>query len=191
MSLDQEYWNQRYVEGRTGWDIGSASPALIEYASQFPLDTKILIPGAGNAYEWIALQRLGYSNCKAIDFSELPIETLQKKYPAWEASLIHEDFFEHKGKYDLILEQTFFCSMEPKFRPQYLQKMSTLLSDKGKLAGLLFALEFEKEGPPFGGTKAIYETLFKGVLTIEEMELCMNSIPARQGNELFFIASKA
>jgi methyl halide transferase len=191
MSLDQEYWNQRYIKGKTGWDIGYASSALIEYASPFPLESRILIPGAGNAYEWIELQRLGYRNCMAIDFSELPIKTLKKSYPAWEHSLIHEDFFEHEGEYDLILEQTFFCALAPTFREKYLEKIRSLLSADGKLAGLLFAQEFEKEGPPFGGDKNTYDMLFNGILTLEKMELCENSIPERKGHELFFIASKA
>ncbi|HXH19987.1 MAG TPA: hypothetical protein VNJ07_12995 [Chitinophagales bacterium] len=31
--------------------------------------------------------------------------------------LIHRDFFKHQGRYDLIIEQTFFCAINPKPRP--------------------------------------------------------------------------
>ena len=47
---EKEYWSQRYVEGRTGWDLGSPSQPLKAYIDQLE-DTsiKVLIPGAGNA----------------------------------------------------------------------------------------------------------------------------------------------
>ncbi|GIV42652.1 MAG: hypothetical protein KatS3mg034_1962 [Vicingaceae bacterium] len=50
--MKREYWEERWNKGETGWDIGYASPPLIEYAMQLEdKNKKILIPGAGNAYE--------------------------------------------------------------------------------------------------------------------------------------------
>jgi len=190
MNDSESYWTQRYIQGQTGWDIGSASPALISFASSFPKSTRILIPGSGNAHEWIALQKAGYSQCYALDISSLPLEHLAKAFPEYASQLIHEDFFKHHGKYDLILEQTFFCALAPSLRAEYVHKMADLLSEKGKLVGLLFATEFEREGPPFGGTEAEYHSLFSAHLDIESMEVCKASIPARAGNELFFQAKK-
>jgi hypothetical protein len=49
-SLNAEYWNQQYITGKTEWDMGFASPPLTDYFSQIKnKDSKILIPGAGNA----------------------------------------------------------------------------------------------------------------------------------------------
>jgi thiopurine S-methyltransferase len=59
----------------------------------------------------------------------------------------------------------------------------------GRVAGLLFDKEFV-EGPPFGGSKAAYEKLFAEKFHIKTMEGAYNSIPPRQGSELFFIAEK-
>lgn len=54
--LDAHYWNERYQNSATGWDIGAVSTPLKEYIDQ--LDSKeirILIPGCGNAYVSAAL----------------------------------------------------------------------------------------------------------------------------------------
>ncbi|HAU55060.1 MAG TPA: SAM-dependent methyltransferase, partial [Sphingobacterium sp.] len=31
--LDENYWDERYKTKSTGWDIGYASPAIINYAA--------------------------------------------------------------------------------------------------------------------------------------------------------------
>jgi thiopurine S-methyltransferase len=66
--------------------------------------------------------------------------------------------------------------------------MGELLTDQGRLTGLLFASEFEKPGPPFGGTKMEYISIFEPYLEVEYMAIAANSIPPRQGNELLFSA---
>ena len=76
-------------------------------------------------------------------------------------------FFEHKGNYDLIIEQTFFCALPPTMRQKYVWKMHQLLRDSGKIVGLLFNKIFES-GPPFGGSKAEYVSLFKDAFYYDE-----------------------
>ena len=186
----EEYWTDRYREGRTGWDIGYASPALINYCKSLAFNTKILIPGAGNAHEWVVLKELGFTNVSVIDISSLPIERLKSKHPQWANELIHGDFFEHEGAYDLILEQTFFCALNPILRRAYVKKMKTLLKSDGELVGVLFGRNFEKEGPPYGGDTFEYEVLFKEVFSSFFSTPCLDSIPERVGSELFFKAAE-
>jgi len=46
------YWENRYQNQQTGWDIGEISSPLKAYIDQLEdKSIKILIPGAGNAYE--------------------------------------------------------------------------------------------------------------------------------------------
>jgi hypothetical protein len=97
-------------------------------------------------------------------------------------------FFQHEGQYDLILEQTFFCAINPALRKDYVAKMKTLLMPEGKLVGVLFDKEFDKEGPPFGGCKCEYEPLFKNDFHFKTFEACYNSAKPREGSELFMIA---
>ena len=98
--------------------------------------------------------------------------------------IILGDFFEHTGSYDYIIEQTFFCALPPTIRQQYVYKMHQLLNENGMLAGLLFNRTFE-QGPPFGGSKAEYELLFKDAFHFTTMEVCQNSVAPRSNTELF------
>ena len=86
--------------------------------------------------------------------------------------------------FDLIVEQTFFCAIDPSLRKKYFEKMYSLLKPKGKIVGLLFDTEFEVS-PPFGGTKSEYENYFKNLFKINVFEKCYNSIKPREGKELF------
>ncbi len=189
------YWSQRYLEGKTGWDIGAPSTPHKEYIDQLSnKEISILIPGAGNAYEAEYLHLSGFTNLTVLDISELPLEQLKKRVPSFpETSLICEDFFEHTNTYDLILEQTFFCSFEPtsENRFRYVEKMASLLNPNGKLVGLWFKHLLEVDGGrPFGGSKKEYLSYLSPHFSVEIFEDCYNSIPPRSGNELFGIFKK-
>ena len=185
MKLDQDFWNNRYINKQTGWDLGEVSPPLKEYIDKIAdKNTKILIPGAGNAYELSYLIDRGFTNVTIIDIAPRLIEQLKSKYDEKDANIIQGDFFEHEGDYELILEQTFFCALDPSLRKAYVKKMSNLLITNGKLCGVLFDRDFEG-GPPFGGNKMEYERLFKDKFKVEHLERCYNSHPARQGSEVW------
>lgn len=187
-NLDAHFWNQKYAACDTPWNIAQASPPLTNYIDQLSdKSLKILIPGAGHAHEANYLLDKGFTDVTICDISEIAIENLKKNIPEGDITLIKGDFFELSGKYDIILEQTFFCALPPSMRINYTEKTYELLNDGGKLVGVLFDRHFEKEGPPFGGTKEEYEKLFLEKFYIQKMEKCYNSIGPRLGYELFFI----
>ena len=193
---ENDYWSLRYSEGRTGWDIGYPSTPIKEYVDQLEdKQVKILIPGAGNAYEAAYLHEQGFENVYVLDISSIPLDNFKKRYPNFPAQqLLQGNFFEHEGAYDLIIEQTFFCSFPPtiKNRTAYSEKMSSLLNSGGKLAGLWFTIPLtgDMEKRPFGGDKEEYIGYFEPYFEVHTLESCYNSIPARQGNELFGIFVK-
>jgi SAM-dependent methyltransferase len=190
-NTQKQFWNARYETGETGWDIGFVSTPLKNYFDTLTQkDQRILIPGCGNAYEAQYLLDQGFSNITLIDIAPLVVERLKKKFEGQAGiKIICGDFFSHSESYDLIIEQTFFCALPPVLRPKYVKHMHTLLNPtKGKLAGLLFDKIFNKEGPPFGGTKLEYVDLFKILFTFVTLNRAMDSIAARAGTELFFVA---
>ena len=70
VNLDSDYWNNRYIQNNTGWDIGYANPIHIDYVIENINKTaRILIPGAGTGYEVSKLWDYGYTNVFAIDLS--------------------------------------------------------------------------------------------------------------------------
>ncbi|MBK9212823.1 MAG: methyltransferase domain-containing protein [Saprospiraceae bacterium] len=186
-----KFWDDQYKQGNTGWDLKQVSPPIKAYFDQL-VDHKIsiLIAGCGNAYEAEYLYSLGFEDITLVDISETLVKSLREKFSHLPIKILHEDIFQHGGKYDLIVEQTLFCAIDPSLREDYAKKMHDLLVDNGKLVGLLFATEFEKAGPPFGGNKEEYEKLFAEYFEFKTFELCYNSIGPRLGNELFFIFSK-
>lgn len=186
-SFDASFWNDHWENNLTGWDIGYASPPITEYMHQYPnKEAKILIPGCGNAYEAEFLLQNGFRNITLIDISKKKTQDLKQKYQHEpHIHVICEDFYQHKGKYDVIIEQTFFCANPITSRPLYVLKTAELLNPFGKIIGVLFNREFERKGPPFGGTKEEYLTLFAPKFEVHTMEDCHNSIPQRKGSELF------
>lgn len=188
--LDKDFWNNRYKNEQTGWDLGMVSPPLKHFIDQLEdKKQRILIPGAGNAYELGYLLEQGFENVTIIDIAPRLVEELNKRYGHTKATIIEGDFFTFNGTYDLILEQTFFCAIEPKRRDEYVKHMYELLAPNGRLCGVLFDRSFDG-GPPFGGSIEEYKERFGKLLEIHKMESCHNSHPAREGAEAWIEIAK-
>lgn len=185
--LDVTFWNSRWQSGMTGWDIGYASPPITEYLKQYDnKNAAVLIPGCGNAYEAAYMINNGFTNVTLVDISDVAVATLKEKFKGLQqVRILCEDFFMHRGNYDLIVEQTFFCAQVLSRREEYVRKMHSLLNENGRLVGVLFGVHFGHSGPPFGGEASEYRALFEPFFHIEKMEPCYNSIHPRDGAELF------
>jgi thiopurine S-methyltransferase len=193
---EEAYWTKRYQEERTAWDIGYPSTPLKVYIDQLEDKTiAILIPGAGNAYEAEYLWQQGFKNVFVMDISEFPLNQFQERnrdFPS--AQLLLTDFFQHEKQYDLIFEQTFFCSLVPSDanRKAYAKHMAKLLKPHGKLVGVWFDIPLTEdlEKRPFGGDKELYLSYLKPFFETITFEPCYNSIPPRMGSELFGVFKK-
>jgi len=191
LTFDQSFWENRYSNNQTGWDTGEITSPLKAYFDQLAdKDIKILIPGAGNAYEAEYLHENGFTNVFVLDIASQPLENIKQRNPSFPSEhLVQQNFFDHKGSYHLIIEQTFFCALHPDERNGYSAKMAELLVPGGKLAGLLFNTHFEG-GPPFGGCADDYISNFEPWFHFMIFEPCFNSIKPRAGKELFMILEK-
>jgi SAM-dependent methyltransferase len=192
MKLDKDFWDTRYKSNETGWDIGYPSPPIINYFKILKnKNLKILIPGAGNSYEAEAIYKLGFTNIYVLDLSPTAINNFLKRFPDFpKENIFIDDFFNHEGHYDIIVEQTFFCAIDPSLRNKYVKKMHQLLSPNGRLIGLLFDDPLNTDHPPFGGNKEVYLKLFSPYFDILKMDTAPDSIPQRLGRELFIELKK-
>ena len=190
--FNKDFWEEKYKTNATGWDIGKISTPLKKYIDQIKnKEIKILIPGVGNGYEAEYLINNGFKNVTVIDISKQPLLNLQSRLPnIKKKQLVQQDFFNHNINYDLIIEQTFFCALDPSLRITYVSKMNDLLNKRGKLVGLFFDFELTGDIPPFGGSRKEYLKLFSSNFHIKTLEKCHNSIKPRFGTELFFIFDK-
>jgi methyl halide transferase len=185
--LNAQYWDSKYNDGQTGWDIGYSNPAITSFFEQFTnKEASILIPGCGNAYEGESLHKLGFNNVTLLDYANSSKLNFMNRVKEFDANnFVLENFFEHAGSYDFIVEQTFFCALTPNLRESYVNHMHSLLAPGGKLIGVLFNIPLFEDHPPFGGHKDEYLKLFQSKFDILNMEVSEKSIPSRHGNELF------
>ncbi|MDZ4751567.1 MAG: methyltransferase domain-containing protein [Flavobacteriales bacterium] len=190
--MNRDYWTQRWTTGETRWDIGRISTPLKNYFDTLEnKDQHILIPGCGNSYEGEYLWNKGFKNLVLLDISEQPLLNFHERVPEFpQKQLWSKDFFEIKTSFDLVVEQTFFCAINPSLRSKYVQHMSSILNPGGKIAGLLFDFPLTETGPPFGGSKEEYTSLFDSLFSILRMDKATDSIEPRAGNELFIELQK-
>lgn len=189
MQLDSNYWNERWLENDTQWDIGYASPAIVEFVDRLEdKSIRILIPGCGNAYEAEYLHTKGFTNVFVVDYAEEALRRFAERVPSFpKEHLVVADFFSLRDQqFDLVIEQTFFCAIDRSLREKYADTMRSILKPGGVLCGLLFTQTPNDEGPPFDGTMEEYQKLFGARFTIRKMEPCLNSIKPREGRELWF-----
>ena len=194
--LDKNYWKSRWQVGTTGWDAGGATTPIRTFVDHLvgkntDKNVRILIPGAGSGHEAIYFYRQGFHNITVCDWAEEAIGKLKKQLPELpESQMVVGDFFDLNGQFDIIIEQTFFCAIDPSLRPKYAQKCFELLDTEGSINGVLFNQNFEFQGPPFGGTEAEYRPYFELYFDILTMEKCKNSIIPRANLELWIKLKK-
>lgn len=188
----KEYWDSFYTGSKIGWDVGYVSTPLKEYFDQLEdKNIRILVPGAGSGYEAEYLYEMGFHNTFFMDFSPNIVRQFKERCPQFpQNQIITDDFFDHIGSYDLIVEHTFFSSFPVNYRNKLSQKVYNLLDDKGKYVGLVFNHHFNLGSPPFGATPDEYIQLFKPLFTFKIFETANNSIKPRRGREMFFVFVK-
>jgi len=193
-TLDGTYWRQRYQMNTLGWDIGYANSALLAPLELLDRSTRILVPGAGRAWEVERLFGWGFADVFALDVAPEARDAFLKRVPEFpEEQYLIGDFFDHIGTYDRIVEQTFFCALRPELRRDYGIKMGELLSSGGILSGLLFDFPLDGHGPPFGGSQEEYRELFAAQPEVWAgflVEKATEGIPQRLGREFRFEARR-
>lgn len=182
----------KYSRGSSGWDAGNITTPLKDYFDQIShKDIKILVPGAGNAWEVEYLHNNGFTNVYLLDFAEESIKNFKKRCPSFpDERILHLDFWKHNEKYDLIVEQTFCSSFHPSTREKFFNQISKLLNKGGKYMGILFNHEFNYDGPPFGGYIEEYKKLMETDFDFLHFKTAHNSIKPRKSRELFFLVRK-
>jgi len=188
MKFDKNYWQDRWSAGQTGWDTRSVTEPIKHYFDQVAdKNSKILIPGCGNAHEAIYLFESGFKNLYICDWAELPLRAFAEKMPDFpKEQLLCANFFDLEiNDFDYIVEQTFFCAIDPALRGDYAKKVKSMLKYGGKLIGLLFNFPLSEAGPPFGGSNEEYLSYFRPLFEKIYMESCYNSIKPRAGSEFF------
>ncbi|MHB1286323.1 MAG: methyltransferase domain-containing protein [Leptospirales bacterium] len=188
---DRSFWNQRYLDKNTGWDLGQAAPPFVHLvdSGQLIIGAKVLIPGAGRSHEGIYLARTGF-DVTCVDFAPAAVQEARESahLAKVEMKVLEADFFDLNpilhGQFDYLIEHTCFCAIDPDMRTSYVEKAYQMLRPGGMLVGLFYAHNREG-GPPWKTTEEEVRSLFEKRFDLVELALSDYSIDSRKGEELF------
>jgi SAM-dependent methyltransferase len=183
-STKPEFWEQRYLAGRTPWDLQGIPAALLDRLRDAPTTGAVLLPGCGSGYETKAFHDFGWRPL-AIDFSPAAVQQARTVLGDLAPLVRQADFFSDDlgGPYDLIYERTFLCSLPPERGADYSARMAQLLRPGGLLVGL-FYYGTDPEGPPFPLAAAQASQLFSQFdLVVDRAIPANNSLPLFAGFE--------
>src|SRR5687767_7549806 len=95
-----DFWEQRYQEGRTGWDQGGPTPEFVAYLEgpQAPASGKILVVGCGKGHDVLLFARHGF-DALGVDFAPSAVDIGTEA--AKEAGLSDRAQFEQADIFDL------------------------------------------------------------------------------------------
>lgn len=187
---EPEYWEQRYQEGSTRWDLRQASPPLVSLLNSpsFVLPVgRVAVLGCGCGYDALLFAAHGFEVI-GFDFAASAIEGAKAlaRSAGSSAQFLQRDIFDlpsqFSNSFDYVVEHTCFCAIEPTQRPGYVQLVSKILKPGGELIGIFFTHQ-RPGGPPFGITTAEIEQYFAPCFEILSLVPVTNSVPERQGEE--------
>jgi SAM-dependent methyltransferase len=174
-----DFWTTRYAAGKTPWDFGGVPAALKSFLARSSVPTRVLIPGCGSGYEVQEFHAAGY-DVTAIDFSPAAVDQAKRVLGVLAERVILGDFFTHdfgQHRFDLIYERTFLCSMAPSRWPDYVNRMTDLLSPGGRLIGVFLYGQRSLSGPPFPFTDTDAKQLFERRFQLVRNEVVTDSLP--------------
>jgi len=191
-------WDQRYRDGRDGWELGQAAPPLATFltsdarAPQPP--GRVLVPGCGRGHEAAMLAALGFEVI-TLDFSAEAIQRARDVHGPDRSLLrwLQADLFDPAAlntagvtaaSLQGVLEHTCFCAIDPAQRQAYLDTVVRLLVPDGWLLGLFWCHQ-RPGGPPWGSDPMVLAQQFAASGLQQQLwEPARGSVPDRDNEWL-------
>ena len=192
-----EYWEKSYQSGDMSWDLGRPTPIFDDWIQYQTDSLSICIYGAGNGWDAINFAEKGH-NVTAVDFAKSAINNMHTSAQdkGVQLNLIHSDIFDlcklFNHTFDIVLEYTCFCAIDPKRRMDYVRMTNQILKPNGKLVALLFPIDkdINDDGPPFAVDLDSTISLFSKYFILDTKEIPSLSIKRRNGREVLVIFKK-
>jgi SAM-dependent methyltransferase len=174
-----DFWEQRYREGRTGWDLGGPTSVFVQLleSKDAPKPDKILVVGCGKGHDVLLFANHGF-DALGVDFAPSAIEIGTRA--AREAGLSEKarfeqaDIFDLPGRYpahfDYVLERACYCAIDPADRKRYVETTAALLKPGGRIIGQFFLGPQTKPGPPFATTVGELKESFAPHFEMERLD---------------------
>jgi SAM-dependent methyltransferase len=190
-----EYWQSVYqTEGQPGWDLQQPAEALKDMIQRvkFP-KSRILVLGCGEGHDAALFAQAGHV-VTAVDFSPEGIKRGREKYKELSnLTFVQENIFnlpqDWNYTFDVVIEHTCFCAIPTQQRKNLISVWRRMLHEEGQLMGVFFSM-LKRAGPPYGASEFELRDLLKPYFQILFWGRWRQSLPRRQGKELFILAKK-
>lgn len=182
---DAAFWDHLYGDDNAGWELGRATPPLVEYFNMYvPAGLRTLVIGCGRGHEARMLARLG-AEVTAIDLSPRAIAAARSFDTSTEniEYRVADLFAPTSERYELIVEHTCFCAIDPGRRDEYVDRTADVLVSGGALVGLFYA-HGRGGGPPHTTSADELRQRFARRYDLKFLKLAEHSILVRAEQEL-------
>lgn len=158
MTSTSEDWAQRYATRDTPWDLGDAHPEIVARiaAGLVPASAssaRAWVPGCGRGHDALALARAGW-RVSAMDFADATQGDLNLRLAEFGGRFLLGDVLESalEERFDLVLDHTFFCALDPRLRARWGAAIGRSLAPAGRVCALVFPVgkPASEGGPPYG-----------------------------------------
>ncbi len=173
------YWSERYRADTAGWDLGGPCPVFVAWLERkaSPPVERVAFPGCGHGHDLRHWVERGY-DAVGFDFAELDTDLPIEKRDVF---TLGES---HKAAFDIIVEYTCYCAIDPARRPEYVRALRGALAPGGIVLALLFPIGPRDGGPPFGVLESEIETVWGAEFEVVSVTTPAESVKPRQGREL-------
>jgi hypothetical protein len=182
-------WDELYRKGETRWDHGGASLPLKQYLERHTVRGRALVPGCGRGHE-VALAVEHGLDATGLDISPTATAEARARYPHLADRFVTGSLFdppaELRGVFDVVLEHTCLCALNPDSRGNYRRGIDLALRREGLVIGVWYinpAREPGYEGPPFPIAVTELTELFADGYEIVEDYLPDVAFAGREGRE--------
>ncbi len=181
-------WEGRYQLNDTPWNKGFAAPPLVEWMETHEFHGKVLVPGCGTGYDAREIARSGAYVIgldlapSAINFADSQPRIGSERYRLANFLELPPELV---GAFGFVFEHTLFCAIDPELRATYVQSAAAALVPGGQLVAIFYLdVGDDREGPPFGTTKAELDELFSPRFELLEEYVPGRAYEGREGCEL-------
>ena len=191
-----EFWEERYLQGGDGWEIGRVHPSLeFLIGTAPPPRGRVAVPGCGRGHDVRFLVSHGY-DAVGFDFAETAVAEARRLARAARIPVVIErrDIFtlarDYANAFDGVWEYTCYCAIDPRRRREYVRTVATILKPGGWFLASFFPIRRISGGPPFPVAMAEVRRLLSSWFTIGREFAPPRPVRRREGLEWMVLATR-